>query len=262
MSAIVEERIPLARKASRREALLKVLLWGEAGARKTRTALSFPAPLVLDLERGSELYGDEYDFLVAFPDPKRGPAQLVRDVLQELIDGVYPGVRTLVIDPITDYLDALEAGLMEIQRQRGVDLDRLAGMRKAQAYAEIRDGIRERLDRLLRLPVNVVFVARAKNVWGKGEDNKMQPIDRTYDARDIVEYLVDVVVQLQPGNVARVKKCRGLALPEVVQDFSFATLKDSLLRDVNGKPLAAPARPSQDPSEEERALAREEGRSA
>ena len=37
---------------------LKLLLWGDSGVGKTTLALQFPHPAVIDLEGGTEHYGD------------------------------------------------------------------------------------------------------------------------------------------------------------------------------------------------------------
>lgn len=242
---------PIARRATRAAALLKVMAWGEPGAGKTRFALSFPDPLVIDLERGSEWYADETPFLVATPTPERPAARLVKDVVAEVLAGVYPDRKTLIIDPITDYLDALESVLIEAQKRNGVDVDALKGMARAAAYSKIRDGIRERLDLLIRVPMHVVLVARAKNVWGKNDEGRMAPIDRTYDAKDIVEYLCDVVLHLDRPGRAVVRKSRIAALPDVIEGATFAQIGASLYRAKEEPappvaPIATPAPPPVD----------------
>lgn len=237
-----DELPPLtARKASRAQALLKVMAWGEAGAGKTRFALSFPAPLVIDLERGSEWYADEFDFMIAVPTPQLRAGPLVHQVVEEILAGRYPDRQTLIIDPLTDYLDALENALIEAQRKKGVDLDTLKGPKRAQVYAAIRDGIRSRLDALLRVPMHVVLIARAKNVWGPGDDGKMAPIGRAYDAKEIVEYICDVVVHLGRGG-ARVAKSRICALPEHIEErFTYQTLAGSIMRPAQAPAAGPPA---------------------
>lgn len=238
---------PIARRAIRADALLKVMAWGEPGAGKTRFALTFPAPLVIDLERGSEWYADESDFLVATPSAEMPPARLVKEVLGEVMAGAYPDRKTLVIDPITDYLDALEANLIEAQRRNGINLDDLKGLARAKAYAQIRDGIRERLDLLVRVPMHVVLVARAKNVWGKNDDGKMAPVERTYDAKDIVEYLCDVVLHLDRPGRAVVRKSRIAALPEILERPGFSVIAERLYRKPDEKPAPEQPKPSAAP---------------
>lgn len=240
----------IARPANRASALIKTLIWGEAGSGKTRCALSFPAPLVLDLERGCEWYADEFDFWVAHPTAELPVTGLVKAVVDQVLAGAYPDRKTLVIDPITDYLDQLEVVLIGQLRAKGMDPDNLRGPKKAQAYAFIRDQIRVRLDTLLRLPMNIVFVARAKNVWGTNDQGQMAPVSRTYDARDIVEFLCDVVLMAERGGGARVVKSRIALLPEVLQPARYEVLAEALRsNDRAAKERAAPAQPAAAPAE-------------
>lgn len=217
----------IAKKATKADTYLKVMGWGDPGAGKTRLALSFPDPLVIDLERGSRLYADEFDFWVAEPD-KLKPHELVAEVLKEVQAGAYPDRKTLVIDPITDYLDALESALIDLKKKQGVDLDRLKGLPAAKVRGEIKDAIRDRLNALLTLPMHIVFVARAKNLWGENAEGKMSPIGRQADANEIVEYLCDIVMHLHTGGTATVKKSRLANLPATIQAPSFKHLKEAL----------------------------------
>jgi hypothetical protein len=219
--------MPIAKKATKADTFLKVMCWGDPGGGKTRLALSFPSPLVIDLERGSRLYADQFEFLVAEPTPALPPHGLVRQVVEELEAGEYPEVRTLVIDPITDYLDALEAQLIKQEERNGVNLAALKGPQKAQVYARIKDGIRERLNKLLQLPVHIVFVARAKNQWAQ-EEGKMQVVGRTADANEIVDYLCDIVIHLQKGGTGVVRKSRLAELPDAIKAVSYADIAKAL----------------------------------
>ncbi len=216
--------MPIAKKATKADSYLKVMAWGESGTGKTRLALSFPAPLMIDLERGSRLYANQFDFLVAEPTPELPGFGLVKAVVDEVVKGEYPDRRTLIIDPITDYLDQLEWMLIEQKRKAGVNIEGLKGPQAAKIRAEIKDGIRERLDMLLRLPMHIVFCARAKNEW-KGTE----VVGRTADAADIVEYLCDVVFQIERGGKASVRKSRLKELPPTINAATFADIEAALL---------------------------------
>lgn len=217
----------LAKQAMKAQAKLKVMAWGESGAGKSRFALSFPGPLVADLEKSTTLYAGEFDFLVAEPTPLYTPARLVMALVDELEKGEYPQVQTLVIDPFTDFQDDLEKLLIADLAKRGTNLDSLNGLKKAQAYSQVNEGFRERLDRLLRLPLHVIFVTRAKNIWAPVE-GKMQPVGKTYDAKEIVESLCDVVLQIQKGGKAAVRKSRLGDLPEEIASPNYWMLLQAL----------------------------------
>jgi len=49
-------------KAKSLDKRLKLFLWGDSGAGKTTLALQFPKPVVIDMERGTDLYGESFDF--------------------------------------------------------------------------------------------------------------------------------------------------------------------------------------------------------
>lgn len=235
--------MPIAKKATKADTHLKCMFWGEPGAGKTRLALSFPGVLLVDLEKGSRLYADQFDFLVAEPTTDLPVAGLVRAVVDEIKKGEYPGVQTLVIDPITDYLDALEAGLIAAEVKKGINIEALKGPQKAQVYARIKDGIRERLNSLLELPVHIVFVARAKNEWGK-DGGQMAVTGRKADANEIVEYLCDIVGNLKKGGTLAVIKSRLAELPPEVKAASFNDLASALKSSPAKLPAAKAAQPA------------------
>lgn len=86
------------------------------------------------------------------------------------------------------------------------------------------------LNQLKDVPMNLVLVARAKNVWDT-KDGKMQPVGLTYDALEITEYLMDIVIQLEKnGDETRaiVKKSRLGNLPKVLEVKNFNSILDAL----------------------------------
>ena len=51
-------------KAKGLQKRLKLFLWGDSGVGKTTLALRFPKPVVIDMEGGTDLYGDAFEFEV------------------------------------------------------------------------------------------------------------------------------------------------------------------------------------------------------
>lgn len=245
---LVVPDVPLASKATMADVRLKVFAWGEPGTGKSRLGLSFPKPLVADLENSTGLYAGEFDFLratrqVTLADGARydyKPHQLVYALVQQIKKGLYPGVETLVIDPITDYMDALEAALIEKMAAKGVNIATMSGMAKAKAYSELNDAIRGELEKLLALPLHVVFVCRAKNLWGTNAQGKMDVIGRQPDCKEIVPYLADVVLRMERGGAAVVEKGRLAALPGKIQAISFADIQAAITAAQAEPPAPAP----------------------
>jgi len=180
------------RKAKTVEKRLKLFLWGDSGAGKTTLALQFPKPVIIDLEGGCDLYGESFDFDVL----KATTAEEVSEALDWLLTHKHD-YRTLVVDPITIYWDALQ------KRWSDIFLNRNKGSKgyKFEFYdlqprdwmtlkAEFKDFIR----RLIALDMNVIVTARQKTQYADG--GFMKAIGETFDGEKSLPYLFDTIVRL------------------------------------------------------------------
>ena len=228
----------LAKKATLDDVNLKIMVWGESGSGKSRFSLSAPAPLVIDLEGSTRLYADEFDFWKAEID-KNNPkavnsAALTKNLIIEILEGQYPDRKTLIVDPITDLLDCLEdISAKKYEDMIGKKVDQLNQLQKTKWYAYRRESARAMLNQLKDVPTNLILVARAKAVWDT-KDGKMQPVGITYDALDIVEYLMDIVIQLErDGDETRaiVKKSRLGNLPKILDVKNSDSIRQALESD-------------------------------
>jgi hypothetical protein len=147
-------------KAATRHRLLKILVWGDSGAGKTTLALQFPQPVVIDLEGGADLYGDAYSFDVR----RASTADEVMETVDWLLTNTHE-YRTLVIDPITVYWDALQKKWSDIflRRNKGskgfkfefYDL-------QPRDWMTIKAEFKELIRKLIAVDMNVVVTARQK----------------------------------------------------------------------------------------------------
>lgn len=225
----------LAKKATLEDVNLKVMVWGESGSGKSRFALSAPNPIVIDLEGSTRLYANEFDFWKAEVDktnPQAGnPGSLTINLLKEILEGKYPDRKTLIVDPVTDLLDCIEdVSAKKYEEMIGKKVTELNAVQKTKWYAYRRETARNILNQLKDIPMNLILVARAKNLWDT-KDGKMQPVGLTYDALDIVEYLMDIVIQLEKnGDETRaiVKKSRLGNLPKILDVKNFNSIGQAL----------------------------------
>ena len=227
-----DEKVLLAKKATLNDVNLKIMVWGESGSGKSRFALSAPAPIVIDLEGSTRLYAEEFDFWKAEVDRTNtranNSATLTMNLIEEILKGEYQDRRTLVIDPITDLLDTIEdMSAKQYEQMIGKKIGELNQLQKTKWYAYRRETARTVLNKLKDVPMNLILVARAKTVWDS-KDGKTQPTGTTYDALEIVEYLMDIVIQLEKsesGVKAIVKKSRLGNLPSIldIKDYSSIT---------------------------------------
>lgn len=225
----------LAKKATLNDAYIKVLVWGESGSGKSRFALSAPNPLVVDLEGSTRLYANEFDFYKAEVDANNiqaaNPATLVKNIVNEINQNEYPDRKTLVIDPLTDLLDCIEnICAEEYQKQIGKKITDLNAIQKTKWYAYRKETSRKILDKLKNVSMNLILVARSKNMWDT-KDGKLQPVGQTYDCLEIVEYLMDIVINLEKtpeGIIAKVKKSRLANLPDILPVRNFNSILEAI----------------------------------
>lgn len=225
----------LAKKATLDDVNLKIMIWGESGSGKSRFALSAPNPIVVDLEGSTRLYANEFDFWKAEVDKTNplasNPATLTVNLIKEILEGQYSDRKTLIVDPLTDLLDCIEdISAKKYEEMIGKKVRELNAVQKTKWYAYRREMARTVLNQLKDIPVNLILIARAKNLWDQ-KDGKMQPVGLTYDALDIVEYLMDIVIQLEKnGDETRaiVKKSRLGNLPKILDVKNYDSIRQAL----------------------------------
>ncbi|MDQ7829065.1 MAG: ATP-binding protein [Armatimonadota bacterium] len=227
-------------KARSLEKRLKLFLWGDSGVGKTTLSLQFPKPVVIDLEGGADLYGEAFDFDVL----RASTADEVMEAVQWLLTHPH-AYRTLVIDPITVYWDALQKKWSDVflRRNKGskgykfefYDLQPRDWMT---VKAEFKDLIRK----LIALDMNVIVTARQKVQYADGAF--MKAIGETFDGEKSLPYLFDTIVRLYRDDKGRFLgeclKDRSNKLPAGAFEVSYARFEELFGK----KALARKARPT------------------
>jgi CRISPR/Cas system-associated exonuclease Cas4 (RecB family) len=204
---------------------LKLLLVGETGTLKTRTALAFPKPVVIDIEGGTQFYQEEFDFKWSKTQDLKAIDQIFTMMAQN------PEFDTLVIDPFTLYCDAVRTYFMNLflVHETGKTNKGEYFRMDAKDYAPIADYIEPRLRFLTQLNCHVVLTTHDKDEYiGREKSGRKVP-----DAQKHVERYMDVVIYLtqhldannQTVVVGQVKKDRTHRLPSRIENFCFDTLK-------------------------------------
>lgn len=200
----------------------RIFLWGPPGAGKTRCALSLGNVALIDLEKGSQYYKDEFRFDLM--EPKTFEDILV--AVRWLATNKH-SYNTLVIDPITIAWDMCQEEFLIRKRQR-----------KNDPYAEITGGdwktvkprYKSLMDLLCKIDMNVVAIARSgKNyVADGGELLKVDKDDpEAAQAEKNTAYIMDTELQLKAvrsnGNVrfmATMRKDRSNRFPTTAFEFT------------------------------------------
>lgn len=227
------------KKATKTEKRLKVFLWGPSGCGKTLLALHFPKPAIIDLERGSELYGDQFDFDV-LPATK---ADEVASTIDWLLSNNHD-YRSLIIDPVTVYWESLQKKWSDIflRRNKGgkgfkfefYDL-------QPRDWNTIKGELKDFVRKLLALDMNVIVTARAKALYEEG--TFMKQIGETFDGEKTLPYLFDIVLQqwkTEDGKyMAKALKDRTNKLPRGPFEISYEVFETAF----GAKTIARKAQP-------------------
>jgi hypothetical protein len=223
-----------AKKPAVIESRLKALFYGSAGVGKTMAAIQFPKPYIIDTEGST----NKAQYVAAID--KSGGAVLMTVDFDEMINEVRELLttkheyKTLVIDSLTLlYNDLLE----KAERKVGTDFGR--------HYGEANKRMKQLLNLLFRLDMNVIITSHSKNEYGAN----LSVLGQTFDCYKKLDYLFDLVFEIQKrgkDRVGLVKKSRIESFPDSESfPFSYDEVserygKHILERDAIAQELASP----------------------
>ena len=206
---------------------LKLFLWGDSGVGKTTLSLQFPAPVLIDLEGGADPYGGTFDFHVL----RASTADEVAGAVRWLLANEHP-YRTLIIDPITVYWDALQKKWSDIflRRNKGSKGHRFEFYDlQPRDWMTIKSEFKELIRLLIALDMNVIVTARQKVQYADG--GFMKVIGETFDGEKSLPYLFDTIVRLsrdaQGRFLGECLKDRTNRLPAEPFESSYAVFEQA-----------------------------------
>ena len=203
------------------EKRFKCLFYGQAGSGKTTACIQFPKPYLIDTERGAE--NDQYTRMLE----KQGGAIFQTNDFEEVLNEVKTllsvdhDYKTLVIDPMTNVYNNL---LDEFSIKVGTDFGK--------HYNEANKSMKRLLNLLLRLDMNVIVTAHSKNEYG----DEMKVLGQTFDCYKKLDYLFDLVVEIQKRGKKRmavVRKTRVENFNELdAFEFSYDVIAEKYGRQI------------------------------
>lgn len=200
---------------------LKALFYGNAGVGKTTAAISFPAPYLIDTEKGAEnkQYIDKLKQSDGVIFQTTDFEEMVIEV-KALLTEKHP-FKTLIIDPLTTvYNDLLDKASKKVGTEYGAH------------YNEANKSMKHLINLLLRLDMNVIITTHSKNEYG----NNLSVLGQTFDCYKKLDYLFDLVFEIQKRGKDRIgiiKKSRIETFPDGDQfPFSYNSIADKYGRDI------------------------------
>jgi len=208
-------------KPEKIEKRLKALFYGDAGAGKTTACISFPKVYLIDTEKGS--VNDQYVDAIN----ENGGVVFQTTDFDELVEEIKSlltekhGYKTVVIDPLTTlYNDLLDKS------------EKLVGNEFGRHYSHSNKKMKQLLNLLLRLPMNVILTCHSKNEYGQN----LAVLGKTYDGYKKLDFLFDLVFEVQKrgkDRVGIVKKSRVVSFADgETFPFSYDEIAKRYGRDI------------------------------
>lgn len=192
---------------------LKAFLYGNAKVGKTTAAIQFPKPYLIDTERGAE--NDKYVDMLE----KGGGLIFQTNDFDEVIKEVKSLLtekheyKTLIIDPLTTlYNDLIDKSAKARINDKDPDGTAFGGH-----YAGANKKIKILYNLLLRLDMNVIITSHAKNEYG----SNMAVIGQTFDCYKKMDYMFDLILEIQKRGKERVALVKGTRLDGFKEDEVF-----------------------------------------
>jgi hypothetical protein len=178
---------------------LKLFMYGNAKVGKTTLAIQFPKPYIIDTEGTTDK--EKYVELIN----KGDGAVLITQDFDELVEQVKElltskhDFKTLVIDSLTIlYNDLLDKSALKVGTEFG------------RHYGEANKKVKHLINLLLRLDMNVIITSHAKNEYG----SKLEVLGSTFDCYKKLDYIFDLILEVQKRGKERVAIVKGTRLKE------------------------------------------------
>lgn len=201
---------------------LKCLLYGKAGSGKTYASIQFPKPYLIDTERGAE--NDEYRSLLEKQEGVIFQSTDFDNVLNEVKSLLTEkhDYKTLIIDPLTTiYTKMLDDEAEKIARN---SKDKDATGTEFGRHKRVPDmKMKQLLNLLLRLDMNVVITSHAKTHWVMN-GREFADGGQTFDCYNKLDYLFDLCLYIDKRakkHFAKVTKSRIAGFP-IDESFEFS----------------------------------------
>ena len=248
------------RKATKKDAKLRLALAGPSGSGKTYTALSIATAMmgnpptgriaVLDSESGSAAkFSDLFDFDVDDTLTSYAP----RDVAEAIAEAEKSGFGILIIDSLSAEYEGA-GGLLEMVDKQAA---RSQSNNSFQAWGSVTPQHRKLMKRIIASKLHVIATMRVKTEYVIEQDErtkKMQPrkIGLAPIQKAGTEYEFDIVGNLDMAHNLIIDNTRCPAMDGEVYPKAGADVAAILMEWLTAEPLAAADPPAETPSEEDR----------
>lgn len=183
----------------------KGFFYGNAGVGKTTAAIHFPAPYLIDTEKGADnpLYTKTLDEVGGVIFQTSDFDEIVQEIKTLLtVDHSY---KTLIIDPLTHVYDGLVCQ-EAIKVGTGFNRHLASANRKMKFLLRLID----------KLDMNVIITSHAKKLYIDGEE-----AGNTFDCYSKMDYVFGIVLEIKKQGSQRIAVVKKTRLEEFEDGSSF-----------------------------------------
>lgn len=180
------------KKISEKKRTKKILIWGPPKSGKTELSCSFPEPIVLDTENGTDFLHGKKDFFVSSIKSIEDMNVALISVEKQKLTG------TLIVDSMTDiwYMLVLDwtRKLTKEKNERGQSYKL-----NPTDFGFIKRDFREIIMKILGMEMDVVFTAKKRDIVEK-LGNTIKKTGEIFDCDDMILHAVDIEIRCENKN--------------------------------------------------------------
>lgn len=238
---------PKAKTPEPKNKRVKMMVFSTAGIGKTTASINWPKSVIIDMEHGTDHYGDTIIKNGSIVLHTTNPDE-VRDEIKTLLTEKHD-YRTIVIDPVTILYQAIQEKWTRIF-SKYADTEKATELQDFgfRYWAKVKSDYKAIMRMLLACDMNVILTAHQKDVYGEGMKKVGFGSDSMKGDEHIFDYVFQLVMDSKGRRTAITKKERaevGKAKFPAEFEWSYPNFqiyygKEALERESTPLPLASP----------------------
>lgn len=236
-----------AKKPEAKSKRIKMMMFSPAGIGKTTAAIGFPNAVIIDMERGTDMYHDSITKAGSVVFQTTNPDE-VKEEIKSLMTEKHP-YTTIIIDPVTILYGAIQEKWTRIF-SKYADTEKQTELQDFgfRYWAKVKSDYKAIMRMLLQCDMNVILTAHQKDLYGEGMKKVGLGSDSMRGDEHIFDYIFQLTQDAKGRRVAITRKERAEVgknkFPGEFEwgykNFQIYYGKDDLERETTPIPIATP----------------------
>lgn len=224
---------------------IKMMIFSPAGIGKTTAAIGFPNAVIIDMERGTDMYNDSIAKAGSVVFQTTNPDE-VKEEIKTLMTEKGP-YTTIIIDPVTILYQAIQEKWTRIF-SKYADTEKATELQDFgfRYWAKVKSDYKAIMRMLLQCDLNVILTAHQKDLYGEGMKKVGFGSDSMRGDEHIFDYIFQLAMDAKGRRMAVTRKERSeIGKNKFPAEFEWGYKnfliyygKDALERETTPIPLA------------------------